>query len=438
MGLGSMLVLLSGRHSFRPDENHMSDTTFRTRDLSRVEFIALVAALMALNALAIDIMLPALPYMGEALGVSNENERQLVIGAYMLGFGIAQLAFGPLTDRFGRRAPLLVGIVIYVICAFAATFAPNFAALLALRFVQGIGAAGTRVIAVAVVRDKYSGREMAEIMSLTFMVFMAIPILAPGIGQVILLAGPWQYIFLFMTALATMIGIWAYMRLPETLRPENRRPLSFAVIIDGFRIVVSNRQALFYSLAGTFLFGAMFGFITASQQIFVEIYGLGSYFPVAFAAMAGAIAVAQFVNSRVVKTYGMRRISHTAVLVYLGFAVIWLVLALMGPVPFPLFFGLFIVIQWMFGWAASNMNSLSMEPLGAVAGTAASVFGFTQTVGGALIGTYIGQHYDGTLVPNALGYASMGALVLICVLIAENGKLFGVSSQYVTPKAGGH
>jgi MFS transporter, DHA1 family, multidrug resistance protein len=414
----------------------MSDTAVAARGLSRVEFIVLIAGLMALNALAIDVMLPALPYMGEALGVSHENERQFVVGVYMFGFGIAQLAFGPLTDRFGRRAPLLVGLVIYLVCAFAATFAPNFTVLLILRFVQGLGAAGTRVIATAVVRDRYSGREMAEIMSLTFMVFMAIPILAPGIGQVILLVGPWQYIFLFMTALAAMITIWAYFRLPESLAPENRRPLSLASVIDGFRIVVTNRQALFYGLAGTFLFGAMFGFISASQQIFVEIYGLGPYFPVAFAVMAGAIAVAQFINSRVVKTFGMRRISHTAILIYLSFSLVWLGLALMGPVPFPLFFGLFIVIQWMFGWAASNMNSLSMEPLGRVAGTAASVFGFTQTVGGALIGTYIGQHYDGTLVPSAMGYATMGVLVLVCVLVAEKGRLFGVSPQH-DPALGG-
>ena len=211
-----------------------------TRVLSRPEFIALMAALMALNALAIDVMLPALPYMGEAFGISHENERQFVIGTYMFGFGVAQLAFGPLTDRFGRRGPLLVGLGIYLICAFAATFAPTFGALLALRFVQGMGAAGTRVIATAVVRDKFSGREMAEIMSLTFMVFMAIPILAPGIGQVILLAGPWQYIFLFMGGLATVISLWAFIRLPETMHPEYRRALSFRSVIDGFRIVVTN------------------------------------------------------------------------------------------------------------------------------------------------------------------------------------------------------
>ena len=413
----------------------MSDTAARSREISRVEFIILVAALMALNALAIDVMLPALPYMGEALGISNENERQLVVGFYMFGFGLAQLAFGPLTDRFGRRAPLFVGLAIYLACAFAATFAPNFAVLLALRFTQGLGAAGTRVIATAVVRDRFEGREMAEVMSLTFMIFMAIPIIAPGIGQVILLTGPWQYIFLFMGGLASLIFIWALLRLPETMHPEYRRALSVRSVTEGFRIVLTNRTALFYGLAGTFLFGAMFGFISASQQIFVELYGLGPYFPVAFAIMAGTIAVAQFISSRIVRRVGMRRLAHTANLVYLGMALILLLFALIGPVPFPVFFGILMVIQFFFGWAASNMNSLSMEPLGKVAGTAASVFGFTQTVGGALIGTFIGQHYNGTLVPNALGYASMGALVLICVLIAESGKLFGVGAQYAHPVA---
>jgi DHA1 family bicyclomycin/chloramphenicol resistance-like MFS transporter len=346
----------------------MTTTVQPAGTLSRPEFIALVAALMALNALAIDVMLPALPYMGEALGISHENERQFVVGIYMLGLGAAQLVFGPLTDRFGRRAPLLVGLAIYLVCAFAATFAPNFAVLLALRFVQGLGAAGTRVIATAVVRDRYSGREMAEIMSLTFMVFMAIPIVAPGIGQVLLLTGPWESIFVFMGGLATVITLWAYLRLPETLHPEYRRPLSFGAVVEGFRIVFTNRVAFSYGLAGTFLFGAMFGLISASQQIFAELYGLGPLFPVAFAGMAGFIAVGQFINSRIVRRFGMRRLAHTAILTYVGLSAILLILATMGQVPFPLFFGLLLIIQFMFGWAASNMNSLSMEPLGAVAG----------------------------------------------------------------------
>ena len=400
------------------------------RVLSRPEFIALVAALMALNALAIDVMLPALPYMGEALGVSNENERQLVVSTYMIGFGLAQLVFGPITDRFGRRAPLFVGIALYVVCAFLATFAPTFGALLVLRFIQGLGAASTRVIATSVVRDRFSGREMAEVMSLTFMVFMAIPIIAPGIGQVILLTGPWHYIFLFMAGLAALILLWAWLRLPETLHPEYRRPLRLSVIAEGFRLVFTNRTAFFYGLAGMFLFAGLFGFIVSSQQIFVGIYGLGPWFPVAFAAMAGFMAVSSFVNSRIVKRFGMRRLSHTAMFVYIVSAAILLLFSLMGPVPFWLFFALLMIVQVAFGNAASNMNSLSMEPLGAVAGTAASVFGFMQTVGGALIGTYIGQHFDGTLRPNATGYVVMGTLVLCCALIAEKGRLFGVGKEY--------
>ena len=302
--------------------------------------------------------------------------------------------------------------------------------ILVIRFTQGLGAASTRVIATSVVRDRFSGREMAEVMSLTFMVFMAVPIIAPGIGQIILLTGPWHYIFLFMAGLSAAIWLWAWFRLPETLHPEYRRELKFSIIVEGFRLVFTNRVAFFYGLGGTFLFGAMFGFIISTQQIFVGIYGLGPWFPLAFATMAGFMAVSSFINSRIVKRFGMRRLSHTSILVYIGCASILLLLTLMGPVPFWLFFGLLMIIQVAFGNAASNMNSLSMEPLGAVAGTAASVFGFMQTVGGALLGTFIGQQFNGTLTPNATGYVVMGLLVLCCVLIAEKGKLFGVGKDY--------
>ncbi|WP_240229598.1 multidrug effflux MFS transporter [Devosia lacusdianchii] len=412
-----------------------------TRVLSRPEFIALMAALMALNALAIDVMLPALPYMGEALGVTSENERQFVISAYMLGMGIAVLGFGPLTDRFGRRAPLLVGMGIYILAALAAVFAPSFGILLALRFIQGMGAASVRVIATAVVRDRYSGREMAEVMSLTFMVFMAIPIVAPGIGQVILLVGEWHNIFIFMGLLALAFWIWTFIRLPESLAVEHRRPLSLRSVLDGFRIVFTNRVAISYGLAGTFLFGALFGFISSSQQIYVDIYGLGVYFPVAFAAMAGLMAVSSFTNSRIVRRFGMRRLSHGAMLSYTIFSGIWLAFALSGFLPLWLFFSFLAIIMFSFGWAASNMNSLSMEPLGAVAGTASAVFGFIQTVGGALIGSYTGQHFDGTTVPTATGYFVMGVLALICILVAERGRLFGVGEQYAhtdMSHSGGH
>lgn len=400
--------------------------------LSRPEFIALVAALMALNALAIDILLPALPNMGEAYGVADPNRRQLVIGAYMLGFGAAQIAFGPLADRFGRRGPLIFGIAAYVLASFAAIAAPSFEALLAMRLLQGLGSAGTRVIAVSIVRDCYSGRAMAEIMSLAFMVFMAVPIVAPALGQVILLTGPWQYVFVFMGGLALAVAIWTFLRLPETLAPDRRRPLTPAAILQGFQLVIANRAAFCYGLAGMFLFGAILGFITEAQQIYVEIYGLGVWFPAAFAAMACLISVSSFLNSRLVQRFGMRRMSHFALLVHVAVAGSLVVCSYAFDVSVWLFFAHVATIMFSFGWSSSNMNSLSMEPLGAVAGTASAVFGFIQTVGGAVLGTFIGQQFDGTIRPVAFGYLVMGLCALACCLAAEKGRLFGVGAPAPT------
>jgi DHA1 family bicyclomycin/chloramphenicol resistance-like MFS transporter len=395
------------------------------RDVSRAEFIGIVAALMALNSLAIDIMLPALPFMGEALAVTAENERQYIISVYMMGYGIGEIFFGPVSDRLGRRGPLLAGIGIYIVAAIAAVFSPSFAIVLALRFVQGLGAASTRVIATSIVRDRYVGRGMAEVMSMVIMLFMAIPILAPGMGQLLLLLWPWQSIFLFMGGLAIVVGLWTLLRLPETLPADARRSLGPGSVIEAFNIVVTNRVAFSYGLAGTFMFASLFGFLTSAQQIYVGIYGLGPYFPVAFAGVAALMGLASFTNSKLVAKLGMRRLSHGAVLVFTVVSGIWLVLAETIEVPFWLFLPLLAAIMSCFGWAAANMNSLSMEPLGEVAGTASSVFGFIQTVGGVLIGGYIGQQFDGTVVPAATGYFAMGVLCIICIVVAEKGRFFG-------------
>lgn len=395
-----------------------------TRSQSRGEFIGLIAALMALNSLAIDIMLPALPYMGEAFGITTENERQFVISAYMLGYGMGQLAFGPISDRFGRRRPLLVGISIYVVAVATATLSPTFGAMLAFRFLQGLGAASTRIIATSIVRDRYAGKAMSEVMSIAFMIFMAVPILAPGIGQILLFTGPWQVIFAFMGLLGAIVGLWTLLRLPETLEPERRRSLRIGVVVDGFRLVLGNRPAFCYGVAGMAMFAGLFGFLTSAQQIYVGIYDLGTYFPVAFASVAALMGVASFTNSKLVNTVGMRRLSHAAVTVFTVVSGLWLALASVMTVPFWLFLPLLAVIMSCFGWAAANMNSLSMEPLGAVAGTASSVFGFIQTVGGVVIGGFIGQQFNGTVIPVAAGYCGMGCLALAAILVAERGRLF--------------
>lgn len=392
--------------------------------IPRWEFIGLCASLMALNALAIDIMLPALQQIGASLGVEQPNHRQYVITAYIVAFGVAQLFFGPVSDRFGRRVPLLAGLAIYIAGAFAATLAPTFEVVLLCRFVQGIGAAATRVIAISIVRDTFGGRRMAEIMSLIFMVFMAIPVVAPGLGQLIMLFAEWHLIFAAMGAGALAVTLWAAARLPETLHPEYRRPFSARAITGGFRIVLSNRAALCYTGAGMVIFGALFGFINSAQQVYVELYDLGKLFPVVFAAIASLMALSNFANSRLVGAFGMRRLSQFALLAFMLISSLWFAFSLAGPVPFPLFITLFTLDMLAFGLLGSNFNALAMEPLGHVAGTASSVLGFTQTFGGGVIGTIIGQAYNGTVTPLAAGFCIVSILAFAMVFIAERGKLF--------------
>ncbi|GAA2823794.1 DHA1 family bicyclomycin/chloramphenicol resistance-like MFS transporter [Aminobacter aminovorans] len=392
--------------------------------IPRWEFIALAAALMAVNALAVDIMLPALQQIGAALNVESENHRQYVITAYFAGLALALLAYGPISDQFGRRKPLLVGLGIYVLAAFAAAFAPSFETLLLLRFVQGIGAASTRVIAVSVVRDRFGGRQMAEIMSLIFMVFMVVPVVAPAMGQIVMLFSEWHMIFIVMAVSALAITLWAAIRLPETMHPEDRRPLSVLSIARGFRTVLTTRMSLWYTLASMTIFGALFGFINSAQQVYVGLYGLGVWFPAVFAAIAGMMSVSSFLNSRLVVKFGMRKLSHGALIGFLLVSAIWLVWSLTGPVPFPAFIVLFALAMFQFGWIGSNFNSISMEPLGHIAGTASSVQGFMQTLGGGMIGAAIGQSFDGTTVPLAIGFCGVASIGLVMVLIAEKGKLF--------------
>lgn len=401
----------------------------RQDSLPRWEFIALAAALMALNALAIDIMLPGLQEIGASLNVADENHRQYVISAYFGGMAAALLVYGPLSDRFGRRGPLLVGLTIYVVAAAAAVFAPTFEVLLALRFIQGVGAASTRVIAVSVVRDRFGGRAMAEVMSLIFMTFMVIPVIAPSLGQLMMIFANWHMIFVLMALIAAAITFWTWARLPETLHPDDRREIDVSSIAQGFRIVLSNRMSLGYTLASTAVFSALFGFINSAQQIYVGIYGLGAWFPVLFAVVAGLMAVSSFVNSKLVSRVGMRRLSHGALLGFMTVSAIWFVWSLTGPVPLAAFVILFALVMIQFGWIGSNFNSIAMEPLGHIAGTASSIQGFIQTLGGGVVGAMIGQAFDGTVTPLAAGFFGVALVGLALVLVAERGRLFGTSSS---------
>ncbi|MEI3851779.1 MULTISPECIES: multidrug effflux MFS transporter [Ensifer] len=392
--------------------------------LTKFQFIALMAMLMATNAISIDIMLPGLQQIGASLGVASENERQYIITAYLLGMGVAQLFFGPLSDRFGRKPPLIAGLALYALCALAIAIVPSFGLMLALRFVQGAGAAATRVITISIVRDVYGGRQMAEVMSLVMMVFMIVPVVAPSIGQLIISLAEWHMIFFVVALYAVMNIAIVVSKLGETLDPAHRRDFTPSVILSGFRIVLTNRVSLLYTLATSVILGALFGFINSAQQVLVGVYDLGVWFPLVFAAFASMMAVASFTNSRLVRRFGMRPLSHAALIGFTLASFVWMSASLYAPLPFPVFVVLYCATMFQFGLIAPNFNAMAMEPLGHVAGTASSVLGFMQTIGGSVIGAFIGQSFDGTATPLATGYFTVAAIGLVFVLIAERGKLF--------------
>jgi len=397
----------------------------------------MVAALMALNALAIDVFIPALQDIGEALSVEDENRRQFVISAYIMGFGIAQLFYGTISDRFGRRPVLMFGLAVYVGASALASYVPNFESLLAVRFIQGIGTAATRVIAVSVVRDTFGGARMASVMSLVMMVFMAVPLIAPNIGQLIILFGDWKSVFWVTGILGVVMAVWSFIRLPETLHPEYRMPLTFTRVSAAFKVVVTTRASFGYALSTALTFAVLFAFINQAEQLFTLTFGLGDYFTLAFSGTVVFMAAASFTNSRLVERMGMRRLSHTALMCFAGLIALALALALgLGDAfPFWLFSLMIASIFACFGFIGTNFNALAMDPLGHVAGTASSVLGFLQTFVGGVLGATIGYMYDGTVVPLFAGYLMLALGAIACVAMAEGGRLFGADDDLAMPPA---
>lgn len=398
------------------------------------EFVGFVAALMAITALGVDAMLPALPAMGESLGIASENQRQWIIAAYLLGFGASQLIYGPLADRYGRKPVLIVSLGLFVATSVAAVLAHDFATIILARVLQGIAAAGSRVLAISIVRDRYSGRQMARVMSLSFIVFLAVPILAPTIGQLILLVGPWTWIFHSFALFGVGVLAWAVLRLPETLHPADRRPIAPREIVDAARIVVRDRCSCGYTIASTLLFGGLIGFINSAQQIFADVFRAAALFTTVFAAMAAFMGVAAFLNSRIVERLGTRLVSHSALTAFIVIAAIHLAIAATGHETIWSFALLQAATMACFSLAASNFGSMAMEPVGHIAGTASSIQGFVSTIGAALIGIVIGQSYDGTTVPILAGYLVVGVITLGVVLVTEGGRLF--RAHHAPPAAG--
>jgi DHA1 family bicyclomycin/chloramphenicol resistance-like MFS transporter len=394
------------------------------RPMGFPEFLLVIASIMALNPLAMDIMLPALPEIGAAFHINDGNRLQLVLSAFLVGFGVAQFAIGPLADRFGRRPILLAGMSVYCVASLLAIVAPSFETLLLARVLQGLGTAATRVIATTVVRDCYAGRRMASVMSLAMMVFIAVPVIAPSFGQAVMLLTQWRGIFVILMIYGVLALVWSALRLPETLPPSERKSLAIADVLGAYWTTISNRQTLGYALAAGGLQGALFGYVFMSEQIFTEIYHLGHYFPLAFAAVAVGIALAGFLNSRFVGRLGMRVISHGALVGFVAVGAVMLGAAKLNMLPLPLFMVLSALMMFAFGLMFANFTALAMEPQGHIAGTASSLYGTVTTLLGIGIGYTIGQGYDGTLLPFATGFFLCTLAALAVVAVVEKGRLF--------------
>jgi MFS transporter, DHA1 family, multidrug resistance protein len=398
--------------------------TPRRPDLGEREFVFMMALLGALQALAIDAMLPALGIISDDLGASNPNHRQLIVGMFLLGAGVGALIPGTLSDRYGRRPVLIVGLVIYVITSLGCAFVTDFNTLVALRFIQGVGCSGLAVLPSAIIRDKLEGDRMARLQSLTSVVFMIVPMLAPALGQGVLQFAGWRWIFIVIAALGIAMTIWTIIRLPETMHPEFRQKVDFRSLTSNMGSVLINRSAFGYVLGSALMMAAMWGFINSCQQLIAEHFGAGKLFPLVFGCLALTMSIASFGNSRIVERFGARRVSHTALLAYIAISTLQVFTAFSPNQAMWQFVLLMGSNMCLMGFIGANFGAISLQPFGQIAGAAASVQTFVRMVFASVIGALIGQAYDGTARPLALALLIAGVVTLIAVLFSEKGKLF--------------
>lgn len=391
---------------------------------SERELVALVALSISLVAMSIDSMLPALGAVASDLGAREPNDRQLVLTMFFAGLTGGQLVYGPLSDSLGRKRAMYLGLAVLAAGTLVCFTATSFPMMLAGRLLAGVGAAGPRIVSVAIVRDLYAGRAMARLMSIVMMIFILVPIVAPSIGQGALLLASWRAIFAGLFAMTCVTFAWFALRQPETLPVERRRPLSIGPVARAMAEALRNRVTLGYAIAAGLIFGAMVAFLGTAQQTFAEQYGLGEKFPLYFAALASALGLASFANSRLVMRFGMQALSGWALRVSAGLSVAFLgvVLAFGGHPPLFAFVGYLLVVFFCNGLLFGNFNALSMEPMGHIAGSAAAVIGALTSFVSVVIGTPIGRAYDGTVIPLVAGLSLMTISALGMTAWAERGR----------------
>lgn len=389
-----------------------------TKPMGRFEFIVLMAALMSMVALSIDAMLPALGIIGQDLNVANANDSQLIISSVFLGMAFGLIIYGPISDSFGRKKAIYLGVGIFLIGCLISIFAQDFEHMLIGRVLQGFGAAACRVVTIAMMRDKYDGKEMAKIMSLIMMVFIMVPALAPSVGQLILFVADWHGIFVVLFILALASVIWLHTRQDETLAVEKRAPFSLTNIKRGMIETIKHPESRTYTLGAGIMFGAFVGYLSSSQQILQVQYGTGELFSLYFGALALAIGFSSFANSKLVMKMSMQTLCIAALSVVFSTSIVFFIYAeMVNENPGLLSFMLYMLSTFFcFGILFGNFNSLAVHPLGHIAGVATSVISTVQTLISVMVGSYIGQHYDGTIIPLILGFTICSGITLSLVV----------------------
>lgn len=388
------------------------------------EFVAMMALLQALQALAIDIMLPALGVIAHDLGTTDPNQRQLVVGVFLISSGFGSLFSGSVADRFGRRPVLFTCLAAYMVFSLSAALVTSFTALLVVRAFAGFFASGMVVMSGTIIRDRFEGDKMASTQSLVSMVFMVVPMAAPSAGQAILLVAGWRWIFGVMATMAAVMLAWSFFRLPETLHPEFRQRIDVAAIARNMKTALLNRAAFGYVFGMALIQGALFGYINSAEQLVAEHFGAGTRFPLFFGGMALAMAAANLTNSRIVQRFGARRVSHSAVIAYIVVSALQLYFAVSGHETLWVFAVLMTLNLCLMAFVSSNFQSVALQPFARIAGAAASVQAFIRLVLAAVLGALIGQAFDGTARPLATALLVAGCSALLLVLYSEHGRLF--------------
>ncbi|MEO1778783.1 MAG: multidrug effflux MFS transporter [Pseudomonadota bacterium] len=379
--------------------------------MGKVEFIALMAMMFATIAFSIDAMLPVLPEMAADIAPGGTAQAALILTFFVIGMGLGTFFMGPLSDAWGRKPVLYLGLGIYALGSVLSWIAPTLEMMLAARILQGLGAAGPRVVSAAIIRDLYSGRSMASILSLTMMVFLLVPGIAPFIGAVIADAFGWRAIFAAFLIFGLILILWFGLRMRETLAPDDRRPLRWTLIADAVRQIVVHPTVRLSIIVQTLMMAILFSILTMVQPIFDIAFGRADSFPIWFGAIAVASGISSLLNAAIVGRFGMRRLVTWALAVQVVLSSLF-VLYLMADLPGV--FVVYLVWQWgvMFqaGLTVANLNAMAMEPMGHVAGMAASVIGAVSTVFGAVIASPVGLLFDGTPLPLAV------LILLFCVI----------------------